>query len=156
ADRVDDDIKVLVVIHPKEISDKAQYAIDQFVMRGGKLVAMVDPFSYFDAAASNPRGGGNSGTASTMDKLFRAWGISSGATRVVIDSKYVAGEGPNSLPTVLSLVGPAFNSQDIATSKIGTALIPFGGAFTGRPAAGLTETVLLKSSSFAALIDDAK
>src|SRR6185369_5263578 len=46
ADRIDDDIKVLLVVHPKEISDRAQYAIDQFVMRGGKLIAMVDPFSY--------------------------------------------------------------------------------------------------------------
>src|ERR1035438_6835792 len=36
AEKIDDDVKVLVVIHPKDISDKAQYAIDQFVLRGGK------------------------------------------------------------------------------------------------------------------------
>ena len=41
-DKIDDDIKVLMVVHPKDISDKAQYAIDQFIMRGGKLVAFLD------------------------------------------------------------------------------------------------------------------
>jgi ABC-type uncharacterized transport system involved in gliding motility auxiliary subunit len=154
ADRIDDEIKVLVVIHPKDISDRAQYAIDQFVMRGGKLIAMVDPFSYFDAAA-NPRGGGG-GTSSTLDPLFRAWGIKFDATRVVLDSTYVSGDGANALPTVLSLVGAAFNPDDITTSKIGGTLIPFGGAFTGTPAAGLKETVLMKSSKLSMLVDTAK
>jgi ABC-type uncharacterized transport system involved in gliding motility auxiliary subunit len=42
ADKIDDDVKVLVVIHPKDISDKAQFAIDQFVLRGGKLIAFLD------------------------------------------------------------------------------------------------------------------
>jgi len=155
ADRIDDDIKVLLVVHPKEISDRAQYAIDQFVMRGGKLIAMVDPFSYFDGAAANPRGGG-SGTASTMDKLFRAWGISFDATRVVQDTKYVSGDGQNAMPTVLSLVGPAFNNDDVSTSKIGSALLPFAGVFTGTPTAGLKETVLLRTSKFSRLVDSAK
>ena len=48
ADKIPDDIKLLLVIHPKAISDSAQYAIDQFVLRGGKLVAFVDPFCALD------------------------------------------------------------------------------------------------------------
>src|SRR6266550_1764947 len=47
-DKIDDDIKVLVVIYPREISDGAQYAIDQFILRGGKLVAFLDPLSIAD------------------------------------------------------------------------------------------------------------
>ncbi len=42
--KIDDDIKVLVVIDPKEITDQAQFAIDQFIMRGGKLIAYLDAF----------------------------------------------------------------------------------------------------------------
>ena len=42
ADKIDQEIKVLIVIHPKDITDAAQYAIDQFVLRGGKLVAFLD------------------------------------------------------------------------------------------------------------------
>src|SRR5438045_2374501 len=48
ADKIPDDIKVLVVIHPKAISDTAQFALDQFVLRGGKLVAFVDPLCALD------------------------------------------------------------------------------------------------------------
>jgi ABC-type uncharacterized transport system involved in gliding motility auxiliary subunit len=51
ADKIDDDVKVLVVIHPKDISDQAQYAIDQFVLRGGKLIAFLDPQSAWPAAS---------------------------------------------------------------------------------------------------------
>ena len=48
ATKIDDDIKVLVVVHPRNITDATQYAIDQFLMRGGKLLAFLDPHAYFD------------------------------------------------------------------------------------------------------------
>src|SRR6266487_61611 len=41
-EKIDDEIKVLLVIHPKDLKDSAQYALDQFVMRGGRLVACLD------------------------------------------------------------------------------------------------------------------
>ena len=53
AGQIDDDIKVLMVIHPKQISDAAQYAIDQFVMRGGKLIAFLDATSLLDSQNQN-------------------------------------------------------------------------------------------------------
>jgi ABC-type uncharacterized transport system involved in gliding motility auxiliary subunit len=52
-DKVDDDIKLLLVIAPKDITDKAQYAIDQFIMRGGKLVAFLDPQCLADQRQPN-------------------------------------------------------------------------------------------------------
>src|SRR5688572_19582274 len=42
ADKIDDEIKVLLVIYPKAISEAAEYALDQFVLRGGKLIAFLD------------------------------------------------------------------------------------------------------------------
>jgi ABC-type uncharacterized transport system involved in gliding motility auxiliary subunit len=48
-DQIPADIKVLVVVHPKGITDKAQFAIDQFVLRGGNLLAFLDPFSLVDS-----------------------------------------------------------------------------------------------------------
>ena len=61
ADKIDDDVKVLVVIHPKDISDKAQYAIDQFVLRGGKLIAFLDAQSAIASRQQNPMAGGEMG-----------------------------------------------------------------------------------------------
>ncbi len=150
-DKVDDDIKVLLVMHPRNFSDKALYAIDQFVMRGGKLIAMVDPNAYFDVQPGRQPTDG--GTASTMEKLFKTWGLGFDATKVVIDTKYISGGGPGAMPTVLSLVGDAFNKGDVTTSRVGSALVPFSGAFTGKPAEGLTQTVLLHSSAFANMVD---
>src|SRR3954470_7593726 len=75
-DKIDDDVKVLMVVHPKDISDKAQYAIDQFIMRGGKLVAFLDGNCVIDNRnAQNPMMGMMGGGGSTMDKLLKAWGV---------------------------------------------------------------------------------
>jgi len=150
AERIEDDVKVLVVIHPRGIGDATQYAIDQFVMRGGKLVAFVDPSAYFDPMAQMAGGP----TSSDLDKLFKAWGVKYDATKVVADMRYLTGAGPRQLPTLLSLNDNAFNQDDVATARLGSALLPFSGAFGGgKPADGLKETVLMQTSPYSQLID---
>ena len=152
AERIDDDIKVLVVIHPRGISDKAQYALDQFVLRGGKLIAFLDPNAYFDQMGGMG-GMGGGGTPSSLDKLLKAWGLAFDSGKVVLDMRYVTGAGQRTLPTLLSLNDSAFAPNDIATARLGSLLIPFAGVFTGKPAEGLSETVLMKTSSYSQLVD---
>ena len=149
---IDADINVLLLIHPRGISEQAQYAIDQFVLRGGRLIALLDPYAYFDQLPG-PMGRGEGGTSSSLDKLLKAWGVGFDATKVVLDTQYVSGAGPRAMPTLLSLSGGALDPQDVATSGLGLVLVPFSGAFTGTPAPGLKETVLMKSSSFSKLVD---
>jgi ABC-type uncharacterized transport system involved in gliding motility auxiliary subunit len=151
ADRIDDDVKVLVVIHPRGISDKAQYALDQFVLRGGKLIAFLDPAAYFDQMGQMSGMGG--GTPSSLDKLLKAWGLAFDSGKVVLDMRYVTGAGARTLPTLLSLNDSAFAPDDIATARLGSLLMPFAGVFTGKPAEGLSETVLMKTSSYSQLVD---
>jgi ABC-type uncharacterized transport system involved in gliding motility auxiliary subunit len=150
ADRIDDDVKVLLVIHPRGISDATQYAIDQFVLRGGKLIAFLDPSAYFDPMAQMSGGGGSS---STLDKLLKAWGIGFDDGKVVRDMRYITGAGPRALPTLLSLNDNAFDQDDVATARLGSVLLPFAGALTGKPADGLSETVLMKTSTYSELVD---
>ena len=145
--KIADDIGVLLAMHPRGLSDQAQYALDQFVMRGGRLIAFLDPHAYFDQIPS-PMMQMPGGTSSTMEKLLKAWGIGFDATKVVADMKYATGAGPRLLPTLLSLAGPAFDPDDVTTSRLGLALVPFAGAFTGKPAQGIAQTVLMKSSSY--------
>jgi ABC-type uncharacterized transport system involved in gliding motility auxiliary subunit len=152
ADRIDDDIKVLVVIHPRGISDKAQYALDQFVLRGGKLIAFLDPNAYFDQMGGMG-GMGGGGTPSSLDKLLKAWGLAFDSGKVVLDMRYVTGAGQRTLPTLLSLNDSAFAPNDIATARLGSLLMPFAGVFTGKPAEGLSEAVLMKTSSYSQLVD---
>ena len=71
-DKIDDDVKVLVVIHPREITDKAQFAIDQFVLRGGKLLAFLDPLPLMDSREQNQMLGSIPNSGSSLDKLLKA------------------------------------------------------------------------------------
>ncbi|HZF20474.1 MAG TPA: GldG family protein [Burkholderiales bacterium] len=151
ADRIDDDVKVLVVIHPRGISDKAQYALDQFVLRGGKLIAFLDPAAYFDQMGQ--MGGMGGGTPSSLDKLLKAWGLAFDSGKVVLDMRYLTGAGARTLPTLLSLNDSAFAPNDIATARLGSLLMPFAGVFTGTPVEGLSETVLMKTSAYSQLVD---
>jgi ABC-type uncharacterized transport system involved in gliding motility auxiliary subunit len=154
ATRIDDDIKVLLVIHPRNIMDQTEYAIDQFVLRGGKLIAFVDPYAYFDQQPDfqNPFGGSQAGQ-STLYNLFKAWGIDVDMGKVVADLTYASGAGPRLLPTLLSLNTQALNPDDVVTSQVGTLLYAFGGSFKGKPAEGLTQTVLAHSSKNAQPVD---
>src|SRR5882724_4806325 len=151
-DRIDDDIKVLLVVHPRGIGERAQYALDQLVLRGGKLIAFFDPNAYFDQLGQMGDMGGG-GTPSSLDKLLKAWGLAFDSGKVVLDMRYLTGAGARTLPTLLSLNDNAFAPNDIATARLGSLLMPFAGVFTGKPAEGLSETVLIRTSSYSQLVD---
>ncbi len=151
---IPDDIKVLLVIHPRDIPEDAEYAIDQFVLRGGKLIAFLDPYAYFDQQRDmqNPFGG-NQAAQSTFYRLFKAWGVDVDMGKVIADLTFASGAGPRLLPTLLSLNNQALNMDDVVTSQVGTLLIPFGGAFKGKPAEGLTMTPLAHTSKNSMPVD---
>jgi len=154
ATRIDDDIKVLLVIHPRNITEATEYAIDQFVLRGGKLIAFVDPYAYFDQQPDmmNPLGGSQAGQ-SMLYTLLKAWGLDMNVNKVIADMTFASGAGPRLLPTLLSLNNEALNPDDVVASQVGTLLIPFGGAFSGKPAEGLTQTVLAHTSKNSMPVD---
>jgi ABC-type uncharacterized transport system involved in gliding motility auxiliary subunit len=153
-ERIPDDIKVLVVVHPRNLMETTEYAIDQFVLRGGKLIAFVDPYAYFDQQPDmqNPFGGSQA-AQSSLYNLFKAWGIDMDMNKVIADMTYASGAGPRLLPTLLSLNPEALNQDDVVTSQVGTLLIPFGGAFRGKPATGLTQAVLAHTSKNSMPVD---
>ena len=158
SEKIDDDIKVLIVIHPKGISDKAEYAIDQFLMRGGKLIAFLDAQSLVDSRGQNPMMGQMGGGGSSLEKLLKAWGIQFDTAKVVADVNFkmqLGGRGnqPQEAPAWLSITAEGMNTNDIVTSQIDNVWLPCAGAFTGTPAAGLKETVLLKSTTASQLVD---
>ena len=156
--KIDDDVQVLVVAHPVDITDAAQYAIDQFVLRGGKLIAFLDPHAYFDqkheANSSFAIGGDNAGRSS-LDKLLKAWGFGMDVNHVTADTTYASRntQTGDSMPTLLMVTRNGIDEGDVATSQIDNLVLPFAGAFSGKPAEGLQQTVLVKTSSSAQLVD---
>jgi ABC-type uncharacterized transport system involved in gliding motility auxiliary subunit len=155
AKEIDKDITVLLLIHPRDIQPAQEYALDQFVLRGGKLIAFVDPYAYFDQSMPQMPGVPPQGTSSSLPTLFKAWGIEFDPNKVISDAVFASGDGPNFTPTVLSLNRTAFNRDDVVTGSIDTLLYAFGGAFKVKPVDGLRVTELVKSSPNSMLIDDA-
>ena len=159
AETISDDIKVLLVIHPKEISEATQFALDQFVLRGGKLIAFLDAYAVVDSRGQNPMMGGMSmGSGSNLEKLLKAWGLTFETTKVVADQNLLMELGgrdgePMRQPAWLSLTKSELNKDDITTSEIDNVWLPMAGAFSGTPAAGLTETILFKSTTDSQLVD---
>ena len=158
ADKIDDDIRLLVVLAPKDISDKAQYAIDQFIMRGGKLVAFLDAQCLADNRQQNQMMAQMGGGGSSLDKLLKAWGLQFDTGKVVADLKHkmqLRGRNnePQEAPAWLAMTSDSINKDDVATSQIDNIWLPLCGAFTGTPVAGLKETVLLHSSKDSQLVD---
>lgn len=155
ATEIDKDINVLLLIHPRLIGEQTEYALDQFVLRGGKLIAFVDPYAYFDQLPMPP-GMPAQVSDSTLPRLFKAWGVSMDPGKVIADVVFASGEGQRYTPTVLSLNRTAFARDDVVTGQIETLLYAFGGAFEVQPAEGLTVTELVRSSPNSMLVDDAK
>jgi ABC-type uncharacterized transport system involved in gliding motility auxiliary subunit len=158
-DKIEDDVKVLIVIHPKEVSEKLQFALDQFVLRGGKLIAFVDAFSLTDSRSQGgPMGGMQGGTSSSLPALFKAWGLGFETGKVVGDLKFKMQmrnrDGSTTVaPAFLDLNPEAMNTDAIALAQIDNLWLPFVGAFTGTPTDGLKLSPLLHSTKQAGLID---
>ncbi len=155
ATEIDKDINVLLLIHPRLPSEQTEYALDQFVLRGGKLIAFVDPYAYFDQLPMPP-GMPAQVSDSTLPRLFKAWGVTMDPGKVIADVVFASGEGQRYTPTVLSLNRTAFARDDVVTGQIESLLYAFGGAFEVQPVEGLSVTELVKSSPNSMLVDKAR
>jgi len=159
AEKIDADISVLLVAYPKGITESAQFAIDQFLLRGGKMVALLDPFSFVDSQLSGQEGMMRGETYSAnLDKLLKAWGLTFTANQIVADPNLATKiqRQNNSVDTditVLSINGDNINKSDPLGASTNDLLLPFTGAFNGTPASGLKEEVLVSSSPQAGLVD---
>ena len=77
-----------MVVHPKQLPPKTLYAIDQFVMRGGRLLLFVDPNSGADISGqdpSNPMAGAMANHSSDLQPLLGTWGVDYDPTKVIGD-----------------------------------------------------------------------
>ncbi|HRR32893.1 MAG TPA: Gldg family protein [Kiritimatiellia bacterium] len=162
---IDADVKTLIVVHPKNLEDKALFAIDQFVLRGGRLIVCVDPFSVADFEASqqqNPMmmqmGGGQAGP-STLGKLFDAWGVTFDTTKVVADlsaaTKLNSGNGRvEDNPAFLSLGTANLAKDDLLTAQLSQVMLPFAGALSANTPKEITFTPLITTSADNACLVD--
>ncbi len=152
----------LIVVHPFDITDEGQFAIDQYLLKGGNVIAFVDPnFFYARAMAGGqpqipgmpPQGG--PAPSSDLDKLFKAWGVKYDMNRVLADLDFgseIIRRG-NFSPTFLTLDRKALGSDpkdpglvDPMTNMLNRLNLLTPGAFEVSPPAGIAADSLLLSS----------
>ena len=153
---VDSKLKVLLLIHPKQLPPAAQYAIDQYVMDGGNLVVFVDPDAELDSAPLTPRADGLPAHASDLPRLFAAWGVSYNPHQVVLDRSRalqieLAGSSLNH-PAMLGLGEQELNRDDPVTASLQRINVSTIGHFDLTPTARTRLIPLLQSSADAELV----
>jgi ABC-type uncharacterized transport system involved in gliding motility auxiliary subunit len=156
-DAIAAEIDALLVIHPKELPDRTLYAIDQFVLRGGHLLLMVDPLSIADDAGQGASPFGMPSRGSDAARLFSAWGVGYDMGRVVADTDAATNlRAPDNRIerslVALTLATNQISRADILTSKLDIMLLPYAGALTDQTGEKLTFTPLLSSSDHAGTV----
>ncbi|WP_372808062.1 Gldg family protein [Pontiella sp.] len=132
------DVDALIVIHPAEISDDTLFAIDQFVLRGGRLLAFTDALCITAQESADPQmmqmGMSPPQSASDLNQLTAAWGVEMVPGQLAADesaaSLLSAGNGrAQRNATWLSLREAQINREDIATGSLNEMMMPFAGVF---------------------------
>ncbi len=157
-DHIDDDIDLLLLVQPPELTDSALYAIDQFALKGGRVLAFLDP-----VAETAPNGGlmgmGDSGSASSLNKLLQNWGVGWNPDQVVLDAAnaLVVNQGPGRPPLrhfgLLALHPESLNADDVVTAQLEAINLSSVGHFTALENALSSIEPWLYSSTEAMLTD---
>ncbi len=153
AEEIPADIKTLLVVHPRGISDATQYAIDQFVLRGGKLVAFIDPMCVMDAPAGSPMMGPPPPSVSTLPSLLPAWGVQFNTSEVVVDMQNVGNTRRGKAPGVLALGPDSIDPDSVVTGNTDSLFMAMAGALQGAAPEGVGRSRLVFSSTQSELSD---
>jgi ABC-type uncharacterized transport system involved in gliding motility auxiliary subunit len=160
-DHIDKDVDVLMLVHPKALPPKTLYAIDQFVMRGGRILVFVDPNASGDTSGqdpSNPLAGAMANHASDLAPLLTAWGVDYDPTKVIGD--LVRGlEVRTSMQSppvrhigILGLGHDDMNQKDVVSASLDKVNLASAGALAPHAGAKTKFEPLLLSSTSAAPI----
>ena len=158
-----DEIKVLFLFHPAEISKEAEFLVDQYLLNGGTVVACLDAFSIAAqmlGGQPNPMTGqpGGAPTMSTLPTLLSAWGVEFVSDKVLADpihATMLGGERKGI--AVLSLPQSAMPQKDnMITKAIESVSLYLPGAFKRTGGGGVTANSLVRSSSSAGFVESMK
>ena len=163
---IPDDVDVLMVVHPKKLSDSTLYAIDQFVLRGGRALVFVDPHSEAEQSAPNPmnpmamQGPRNS----DLGPVFAAWGIELAPGKVVGDlplakkvnfqkqSRYVVAD----YPVWIDLTSQHLHPDDVVTAKLPNLTMASAGILRKKEGSAIELTPLVQSDDQAMQIETSR
>lgn len=153
---IPDNTSLLVIIYPKDVPDRLSYAVDQYLMRGGKMIVFTDPNARMD-----PQQGGGmmmAPDASSLDKLFKAWGVETDSSKVVGDRTLATrvsapNQGVVDFPLWITLNRKYINRDLAITGELEDITLIDAGSFRAAKDFKYTFTPLLTSSKDSGLVD---
>ncbi|HEY0766316.1 MAG TPA: Gldg family protein [Steroidobacteraceae bacterium] len=156
ATRIDPDVNVLVLVHPKDLSPAIQFAIDQYALRAGHILVFVDPLAQTDqsgADAQNPMARMGADKSSHLATLLGAWGVQFNPGEVVADRGHALsvtlrqGEEPVEHLGVLGLGKESFTADDVITAGLSNVNLATAGYLEAVKGAKVRFEPLLQSST---------
>ncbi len=159
---IDSDVSVLLVLRPQQLPEPALFAIDQYVLAGGKAIVYVDP--YVESATDQPGPTGAPVPAqrsATVSRLFAAWGIAMDEEHFVADPslavRVASGQGARRrslpYPAWLEIGADNLNHDDVVTADLSGLMMASPGALSKLPDAETVFTPLLTSSPRGQLLE---
>jgi ABC-type uncharacterized transport system involved in gliding motility auxiliary subunit len=129
------DVDILLIIHPKELPEETLFAIDQFVLKGGRTIVCIDPHSVVDSMPDMPmRMRMEMSQGSNLEKLLPMWGLAmpektfAGDRSLALAASLRQNQRPEKIIGFLGLTSPAcFNSQNSITSDLNQVRFLFSG-----------------------------
>jgi ABC-type uncharacterized transport system involved in gliding motility auxiliary subunit len=155
-DAIPADIDVLMLVHPQNLPDKTLFAIDQFVLKGGKALVFVDPLSELQASHPSQLNPPGSPTSSNLERLFKSWGFEVPANTVVGDRRNaqrvgvpVPGRGTRPLDYIawINLQAADLNREDMITADLSHIMMASAGIIEPIDGAKTTIEPLITTSS---------
>jgi ABC-type uncharacterized transport system involved in gliding motility auxiliary subunit len=159
AGEIDEEIDILMIVHPQGLSEQMLYAIDQFVMGGGKTMVFLDPNA--DSMVSRTQQGNliPAGMSSELPGLLEAWGIEFPGDKVLTDNELALrvsmGQGQRPIAH-LGMLGAQRNfltQSDSVTSRLETINMSSPGVIRQAAGASTRFEALIVSSSDSMLMD---
>ena len=157
-----DGIDVLMIIHPKNIKDDTLFAIDQYVLKGGKVMLFVDPLAEGDRSKpADPDSGVLPDLDSDLNKLTDQWGITVLKEKIVGDINAAmhvqtrSATGPQEVTYLpwLRLAKESFNQEDFATSQLNVIHMGTTGIIEKNSDSEISFTPLIESTKQSMQLD---
>jgi len=126
-------IDILLVVHPKDLPEKTQFAIDQFVLKGGRTIVCVDPFCIVDRPQRNPMQFSQQDQGSNLDRLMRTWGLEmpkntfAGDRALAKEAAITRNQRPEKIIGYLDLTPECFNKDSAITTSLNQVRVLFAG-----------------------------
>lgn len=157
--RIPDEVDVLMVVDPSTLAAEALYAIDQFVLDGGRALVFVDPHTEADPAEM--QGGMASRDGYAFDELLESWGLRLRSAAVAADINLAqrvraVSEGRNVVvdyPVWLTLRSSQYDTRDAITAELGDVVMASAGVLDILERDGVRVSPLIETTPGATVLD---